>query len=251
MEGSPEVYRRAERNLITYKLRLYPTRTQAKLMAETIETCKLLYNDLLDDRNANHTKCFAQKKMLTAVRKEDKFLKAVHSQVLQDVTFRLDKAYSAFFAGLSQYPKFKRKGRYNSFTYPQLGGFKIVNGKLRLSKIGLVRAKFHRAIEGTPKTCTVIRDIDQWFACIPAETDSFEPIEQQRSNSVGVDLGVINLATLSNGRTFENPRYLDNSVTRIKTLQRRLSRKLKGSNNREKAKFLLAKGLEEGPRPTA
>ena len=118
------------------------------MINETIETCRLLYNNLLYDRIENRTECFAQKKILTAVRKDDKFLKAVHSQVLQDVAFRLDKAYGAFFARLSRYPKFKRKGRYNSFTYPQLGGFKIVDGKLRLSKIGLVKARLHRAIEG-------------------------------------------------------------------------------------------------------
>lgn len=224
--------------ITTYRFRLYPTRNQVRLINETIETCRLLYNNLLDDRIENRTKCFAQKKILTAVRKDDKFLKAVHSQVLQDVAFRLDKAYGAFFARLSRYPKFKRKGRYNSFTYPQLGGFKIVDGKLRLSKIGSVKMKLHRAIEGTAKTCTVIKDIDQWFACISAET---KPIEPQKGKAVGVDLGVMNLATLSNGRTFENPRHLDNSITRLKTLQRGLSRTKKGSNNREKAKVMLAK----------
>ncbi|MDG7023033.1 MAG: transposase [Nitrososphaerota archaeon] len=230
----------AERNLITYKFRLYPTKTQTRLMIETLETCRLLYNDLLNDRIENKTKAFEQKRALTVFRHGNKFLSAVHSQVLQDVVFRLDKAYGAFYAGLSRYPRFKRKDRYNSFKYPQVGGFKVVEGRLRLSKIGFVRAKFHRPLEGTPKTCTMIRDIDQWYACISAETEPIK-VESQTGKPVGVDLGVINLATLSNGRTFENPRYLDNSATKIMTLQRRLSRKKKGSANREKAKVLLAK----------
>ena len=80
----------------------------------------------------------------------------------QDVVFRLDQAFQAFFRGLTRFPKFKRRGRYNSFTYPQLGGFKRVEGdKLRLSMIGKVRVRLHRPISGLTKTCTIIRDIDQ------------------------------------------------------------------------------------------
>jgi putative transposase len=226
--------------LITYKFRLYPTETQATTMTETLETCRLLYNDLLDDRIQTRTKAFEQKRALTAFRHGNKFLTAVHSQVLQDVVFRLDKAYGAFYTGLSRCPKFKRKDRYNSFKYPQVGGFKVVGDRLRLSKIGLVKAKIHRPIEGTPKTCTIFRDIDQWYACISAETEPVK-LESRSGQPIGVDLGVLNLATLSNGRVFENSRHLDNSVTRVTTLQRSLSRKKKGSANRGKAKVLLAK----------
>ena len=147
--------------LITYKFRLYPTESQTRLMDETLETCRLLYNDLLDDRIQTKAAAFEQKRALTAFRHGNKFLSAVHSQVLQDVVLRLDKAYGAFFAGLGRYPKFKRRGRYNSFRYPQFGGFKIVDGTLRLSKIGLIRVRLHRPIEGLPKTCTIVRDIDQ------------------------------------------------------------------------------------------
>ncbi len=229
--------------MITYKFRLYPTKTQARLMNETLETCRLLYNDLLNDRIKNKTKVFEQKRAVTALRHCNKFLKAVHSQVLQDVVFRLDKAFNAFYACLSKYPKFKRKDRYNSFTYPQLGGFRVADGRLRLSKIGLVKIRLHRSIEGIPKTCTIIRDIDHWYACISMqlEPNLLEQKSGKPDNAVGVDLGILNLATLSNGIIFENPRHLDNSITRIITLQRRLSKKKKGSANREKAKILLAK----------
>jgi putative transposase len=228
--------------LITYKFRLYPSETQANLMNDTMETCRRLYNDLLDNRIRTGAQVFEQKRALTSRRKEDKFLSAVHSQVLQDVVFRLDKAFGAFHAGLSGYPRFKRNGRYNSFRYPQLGGFRIVGRRLRLSKIGLVKAMFHRPIDGAPKTCALIRDIDQWYACISCETDSPRASEpEEERGPVGVDLGVLKLATLSDGRVFENPRHLDNSVVRIMALQRRLSRKKKGSANREKAKVSLAK----------
>nr|WP_276977918.1 transposase [Ferrimicrobium acidiphilum] len=227
--------------LTTYRFRLYPTETQEHLMSDTLETCRLLYNGLLDDRIQTKAAAFEQKRALTAFRHGNKFLSVVHSQVLQDVVLRLDKAYGAFFAGLGRYPKFKRRGRYNSFRYPQIGGFKIVDGKLRLSKIGLIRARLHRPIEGLPKTCTIVRDIDQWYACISAETEPSKPVEPQNGRPVGVDLGVVNLATLSDGQVFENLRHLTDSIARIKSLQRRLSRKKKGSANRQKARVSLAK----------
>ncbi|MBI3022177.1 MAG: IS200/IS605 family element transposase accessory protein TnpB [Thaumarchaeota archaeon] len=227
--------------LTTYRLRLYPTRTQERLLNETLETCRLLYNRMLADRRENHTGFYEQKRVLVGLKKNSKHLRAVNSQVLQDVVLRLDKTYQAFFAGLAKRPRFKRKARYNSFRYAQLGGFRVIGKALRLSKIGSVKMKLHRPIDGTPKTCTVIRDIDQWYACISAKIGSSEPIEPQEGKAVGVDLGVVNLATLSNGRTFGNPRHLDRSIIRLKTLQRRLSRKKKGSNNGEKAKVMLAK----------
>lgn len=227
--------------MITHKFRLYPTDTQARLMKDTIETCRLLYNDLLDDRIRTGTRAFEQKRALTVHRRENKFLAAVHSQVLQDVVFRLDKAHGAFYAGLSRFPRFKRRGRYNSFTYPQLGGFRIVGKRLRLSKIGLVKVKLHRSIEGTLKTCTIIRDIDQWYACISCETESRGFAALKGDRPVGVDVGLLNFATLSDGRAFENPRFLSGSVERIKSLQKQLSRKRKSSNNRVKANVRLAK----------
>lgn len=130
--------------LTTYRFRLYPTKTQEHLMNETLETCRLLFNDLLADRRENHTGFYEQKRIIANMKSDNKFLKAVHSQVLQDVVLRLDKAYQAFFVGLARRPRFKRKNRYNSFRYPQLGGFRVIENRLRLSKIGSVRVKVHR-----------------------------------------------------------------------------------------------------------
>ena len=226
--------------LTTYRFRLYPTRTQESPLNETLETCRLLHNWMLAERREKHIGFHEQKKSLVELKKREKYLRAVHSQVLQDVVLRLDKTHHAFFMGLARRPRFKRKGRYNSFRYPQLGGFWVIGKTLRLSKIGSVKMKLHRPIEGMPKTCTIIRDIDQWYACISAAVES-KPIESREGEPVGVDLGVAKLATLSNGRIFENPRHLDNSITRLKTFQRGLSRTKRGSSNREKARVLLAK----------
>jgi len=212
-------------------------------MTETIETCRRLYNDLLNDRIQNHTGTFEQNRALTARRKGNKYLRQVHSQVLQDVTFRLGKAFGAFFGGLARFPRFKRRGRYNSFTYPQSGrkgGFKIIDGRLSLSMIGKVRMVLHRDIEGTMKTCTVVRDIDQWYACINVEKEDTKSVPSERP-SVGVDLGVTLFAALSDGTILQAPKLLKKSESEIKFLQRSLSRKQKGSKNREKAKVSLGK----------
>ncbi len=210
-------------------------------MNETLETCRILFNDMLADRRENKTGFYEQKKAIVSMKLGNKFLKAVHSHVLQDVVLRLDKAYEAFFVGLAKHPRFKRRGRYNSFRYPQFGGFRIFGDRLRLSKIGSIKMKVHRPIEGKPKTCAIIRDIDQWYACISAETRTHRPAGRVADRPVGVDLGITNLAALSDGTVFPNPRCLPMSVQQIKTIQRCLSRKTRGSNNRVKTRMALAK----------
>ncbi len=133
----------------TYKFRLYPTEEQVKKLEDTIGTCRHLYNDSLGERHVDWDVGFYEQKQLLTLRKQDnKYLKQVHSQVLQDVILRLDKAYQAFFKKLAKYPKFKRKGKYNSFTYPQYNnGWKIKdNNKLVLSCIGSIKIKMHRIL---------------------------------------------------------------------------------------------------------
>jgi len=100
-------------------LRLYPTNQQARRMCQTLETCRLLYNNLLDERIRIHSSYIHQKRELVNRKHDDKYLQSVYSQVLQDVALRLDKAYNTFFRGLGSFPRFKRKGRYKSFTYLQ------------------------------------------------------------------------------------------------------------------------------------
>jgi putative transposase len=213
------------------------------MMGETLETCRRLYNRLLDDRIENRTGAFAQKRALTERRRQDKYLKQAHSQVLQDVVFRLDKAFGSFFAGLSKFPKFKRKDRYNSFTYPQWGGFKIEKDgtKLHLSMIGRVRIRLHRQIVGRMKTCTIIQDIDQWYTCVTAESEALSLPSASVKPAMGVDFGVSSVVALSDGTVIPAPRFLKKSAAEIRALQKSLSRKLKGSKNRENAKARLAK----------
>ncbi len=214
------------------------------MMEQTLETCRRLYNDLLAERNEDRTGFFALQHSLVERKVNSKYLSAIYSQVLQDVNIRLDKAFQAFFAGLARHPRFKRKGRYNSFTYPQRGGFRINGDRLRLSKIGSMKVRLHREIIGTPKRCTVTKDLDQWYACLMVEQPELQrprqPADDPRA-PVGVDLGVLRVVTLSNDTRFENPHYLKIAEGKVTDLQRNLSRKRKESHNREKARTLLAK----------
>ncbi|MEW6605039.1 MAG: transposase [Thermoproteota archaeon] len=187
---------------------------------------------------------------------DNKYLKQVHSQVLQDVILRLDKAYQAFFKKLARYPRFKRKGKYNSFTYPQHNnGWKIIrdNKQLVLSCIGAIKIKMHRIPVGTLKRCTIIRDVDQWYACITAADDddsnaitiSTAKYDVSR-RSVGIDVGLLNWLTLSDGKVIPNNKLdFEAQAKKIKQLQRNLARKQKCSRNREKARIALAKAWRQ------
>ncbi|MDV3278283.1 MAG: transposase [Nitrososphaerales archaeon] len=226
--------------IVTYRFRLYPNKTQAHLMEQTLETCRRLYNDLLAERNEDGTGFYDLQHSLVERKGASKYLRAVHSQVLQDVNIRLDKAFQAFFAGLARHPRFKRSGRYNSFTYTQPGGFKIIGDRLKLSRIGSVKIKLHREIIGTPRRCAIIRDIDRWYVCVMVEQPELGQPPSPKP-AIGVDLGVLRVATLSDGTRFDNPRCLKTAESSVKKLQRSLSRKHKGSHSREKARMLLAK----------
>jgi putative transposase len=224
--------------LITYKFRIYPSTQRERRLNDTIETCRRLYNNFLEDRNENRTGLYEQKRQLVSLKRDNKYLKAVFSQVLQDVALRLDKTFQAFFTGLMKYPRFRKYGRYNSFTYPQLG-FKLKGSKLYLSKIGKVKIVLHRKISGFIKRITVIRDVDQWFVAL--FVDESNPTVKCADGKIGVNVGISSVAALSDGTLIENPRYLKESVQRIKSLQRKLSRKKKASQNREKTRITLAK----------
>ncbi|MBI2938070.1 MAG: IS200/IS605 family element transposase accessory protein TnpB [Thaumarchaeota archaeon] len=236
---------------LTYRFRLDPTKQQERVLRDTLETCRRLYNNLLDERINSGIGFYEQKRELTKRRKEDKYLKVVHSQVLQNVVMRLDESFQRFFTGLARFPKFRRQGKYSSFTYPQLGGFKVNGNRLKLSMIGDMKIRLHRPIDGSMKTCTIIRDIDQWYACITVKTEDdaaaipSSPINSEKPAVVGVDVGVSCLAALSDGMMLPNPRRLNKSVERIRRLQRELSRKKNGSNNRVRAKMRLEKAWRQ------
>ncbi|UED75429.1 RNA-guided endonuclease TnpB family protein [Brevibacillus sp. DP1.3A] len=237
--------------LRTYKFRIEPTKEQLEKISETLMYCRWLYNALLEQRIIAYKKFgvsltfYSQKKELPSLKKVCKEYNSVHSQVLQNVVERLDKAYQAFFRRLKHgekagFPRFKGMNRYHSFTYPQTG-FSLEGNHIYLSKIGLVRVKLHRQVQGTIKTCTVIAKNGRYYVCLSCEV---ETQIQTTGRWVGVDLGLQHLAITSDGYFYDAPKYLRRSERQLKKLHRILSRRKKGSTRRQKIVALLAKQYE-------
>jgi putative transposase len=237
--------------LKTFVYKLRPTPAQAAILTETVETCRHLYNHALHERKTAYQERgesigFArQSASLPALKRKSPYLPRVHSQVLQDVLHRVDRAFQAFFRRIKTgetpgYPRFKGKGWYDSLTYPQWGnGVKLDSGRLILAKIGAIRLHKDRPLDGTPKTCTIVRKADGWYASIACEV-VVSPLPPT-GKVVGIDVGLESFATLSNGTQIANPRYYRAAERKLKQAQRRLSGRVKGSNRRRKARELLAK----------
>jgi putative transposase len=141
-----------------------------------------------------------------------------------------------------KYPRFKRREKYNSFTYPQYGGFRLKDNKLALSYIGAIKFKIHKIPMGTLKRCTIIRDVDQWYACITTDDNVEKAVNKvDVTKPVGIDVGLLNWLALSNGNVIQNTLNFEAQAKKVKKLQLNLARKKKGSKNRDKASIQLAK----------
>jgi putative transposase len=218
---------------------------------QTLEVCRELYNAALQERRDAWQVCkknityYDQTKELTEVRQIREDVQAIPVTVTRSPLDRIDKAFKAFFKGIKEgkakvgYPRFKSRSRYNSFTYTR-DGFKLEDNKLRLSKIGSVRLHLSRKIEGKIKTCTIKRQVDGWFVIFAVEENQC-PYVPKTGNTVGLDVGIENFATLSTGEAIENPKLYRAAERALKTAQRSVSRKKRGSTNRKKAVRLLAK----------
>ncbi len=235
----------------TYRYRLYPNKAQKQALAKTLDTCRHLYNDSLAERKQTYEEtgktpsCYTQIKAVAETKKTNFYYQAVYSQVLQDVLRRLDKSFKAFFRRVklgekAGYPRFKGNDRYDGITYPQ-SGFKIKDRRLHLSKVGAIRIFQHRPIEGVIKTCTIRRDNTQWHACFVVERPDQMPETRTPENPIGIDVGLKNLITLSNGERIAPPKFFRASEQKLAVAQRLLSRKKKGSCNRIKQRVKAAK----------
>ncbi len=233
-----------------YKFRLYPTRKQVQVLAWMLDRCRELYNAAVQERRDAYRMTgksityYDQANQLPEIKEIRGEYQDIHSQVLQDVLRKVDKSFKAFFARCKRgdtpgFPRYKGKGHFDSFTYPQVGFSLTHDNRVCLSKIGSVKLKLHRQIRGTIKTCTIKREGDSWFVVFACEVDH-EPLEESYE-AVGIDLGLLHFATLSDGSTIENPRYYRKAEKRLQRLQQALSRKKRGSTRRHKAVKQVAK----------
>jgi len=139
------------------------------------------------------------------------------------------------------YPRFQGRNRYDSFTYPQTGGFSLTHdSRVCLSKIGSIKVKMHRPIEGKMKTATIKHEAGHWDVIFSCEVAQPEPLPVVESE-IGIDLGVTHFAALSDGTFIESPRYSRQAQKKLEKLQQALSRKKRGSHRRKKAVKQVAK----------
>jgi putative transposase len=236
----------------TFKYKLMPTPEQERTMATVVWRCRELYNAGLQERTAAWEQCrvcvsFAmQSAQLPAIKEVRQESAEIDAQVLQDVLHRLDKAFAAYFRRVKAgerpgYPRFQGVDRYHSFTYPQVGahgGAALDGGMLRLSKIGRIALRLHRPIEGTPKTVTISREADGWYACISCADVPIEPLPAT-GHETGIDVGLTVFLITADGEVVENPRHYRTAERALRKAQRRVARRKKGSHRRRKAVVLL------------
>lgn len=233
----------------TMKYRLFPTKHQQRLLDDTLETCRVIYNQTLAHRKEaweqrqDTLSLYKTNTLLTQWKQERPSLTSVHSQVLQNAQERVDLAYKAFFRRVKAgekpgYPRFRGPGRYDSFTFKQ-SGFRIQDSLVSLSKIGHIRMVLHRPIEGRIKTVTIRRTpTGKWYVCLSVEVEplTLEPCEL----AVGIDVGLSHFATMSTGDHIANPRFFRTDEHALAKAQRRLAKEAKGMPARTKRRKVVA-----------
>ena len=239
--------------LRAYKYRIYPTEEQKVLLAKTFGCCRFVYNWALNlkiEAYRQEKKSIAYKevqdRMVNELKKENQWLTEVNSQALLNSIRNLDTAYKNFFRDTHAigFPKFKSRKSKQSFQCPQHCSVDFKKGTLSIPKAKDIPAVLHRRFKGTVKTVTVsMTPSGKYFASVLVDTDIQElpasPV--QGDTALGIDLGIKSLAVCSDGRTFDNPKNLQHSLDRLALLQKRLSRKQKGSANRNKARIHVAR----------
>jgi len=238
----------------TYKYKLKPTPAQERQLEEVLWHCRRLYNTALEQRitlwkQRGITRSqYAQEAELKDLRADLPEYAAIHSHVSQDVLARLNKTYQDFFRRIRVgqtpgFPRFHGRNRYHSFTFKEFGNgarLDLDEGFLVLSNIGRVALHWSRPMEGTPKTVTISQDADGWYVCLSCADVPRQPLAPT-GQVIGIDLGLESFATLADGTMIHNPRCYRRAERRLKTAQRRVARRKKGSNRRRKAVKLLAK----------
>lgn len=237
-------------NRRTYRYRLFPTAAQVEILDRQLGVCCELYNAALQERRdcyraTGKSIAFpAQSSQLPGIKADRPDVGEVFSQVLQDVLHRVDKTFKAFFGRVRRgekkvgFPRWRSRRRYDSLTYPQMG-FTLEDRHVNVSKIGRVKIKLHRPVEGRVKTLSLKREAGKWYALFSCEVDA-APLPAS-DEAVGIDVGLTAFATLSDGSEIANPRYARKAAAAVRRAQRKVARRKERGNGRRKAVVLLQK----------
>lgn len=247
----------------TFRYRLSPTRTQLAQLTRTLDFTRELYNAALQERREAYRKCgvsrstFEQQRCLTEVREVRPEFAEVHSHVLQTTLERLGLAFGSFFRRVktgqkSGYPRFKGKGWWDSFAFKECsvgnaqswkwttcGRPDDTRRRINIPKVGKVRIKMHRPLEGRPKRLTIKREGTEWYAVYTCDVEKV--MLPENTSVIGIDVGTRYLYTDSEGHHEPNARSLQKAQRKITLHSQSLSRKKRGSKRRKKAKALLGK----------
>ena len=252
---------------LNYAYRIYPDVSQEKELLDWLEICRGVYNYALRERKEwiNSRKCkvnacslhceyiipadqpfpdyYKQKKALTQAKKEYPSLKRVQSQVLQEVMGRLDKAFNFFWKRSFGFPRFKKYGQYRSINFPQFKENPVTGHQLKLPKIGSVLINLHRPIPDgfVVKKVQIVKKASGWYAVICIQSDVKIPSPKHQGKSLGIDLGLEKFIATSQQELIARPKFFVELQSKLRWLQRRLSKKQKGSKNWHKAREKVAK----------
>lgn len=233
------------KRLQAYKFELMPDGAQVRQMARFAGACRFVFNKALALQNSNHEAggkfigYVAMAKLLTGWRNgpETPWLKDAPVHPLQHALKDLERAYKNFFAKQARFPRFKKRGERSSFRYPDPKQFKLDEGNARifLPKLGWVRYRKSREVQGQLCNVTVSERAGRWFVSIQTEREVSAPVPVATS-AVGIDMGVARFATLSDGAFLAPLSSFKRHEVRLARYQRRMARKVKGSRNWHKAK---------------
>ena len=229
-----------------YKFRIYPNEQQEELIKKTFGCVRLIYNRCIAAHKAAYEadgtslNYYDFARNIIQWKRTDKFLCEVDAVALQSAARAADCAYKHFWREKWKYPKFKAK-RYAKQSYTTKQCIHVFEDYVKLPKLKRVKCDVSRPIEGRILSATITRNKSGKYFVTILCTDIEPQTLPKTGKSVGVDLGVNVLATLSDGTVIPNPKYYVASQKRLKRLHRKLSRKPKGSKNRDKATQKWAK----------
>ena len=253
--------------ILNYRYRIYPDAQQTELLDEWFETCRVSYNyalrelkDWIASRKCPIDRCsktseyimaadypfpgyHQQQNNLPEAKKKFPRLKTVQSQVLQTNIRRLHDSWDAFQKRGYGFPRFKKYGQMKSILFPQFKTNPLTDFQVRLPKIGRVQINLHRPIpEGfVIKQVRVVKKAVGWFAVIAIESDFELTSSIPHGHAIGVDVGLLSYVATSDWYIEPRPKFFKTAYSRLKVLQKRLSKKQKRSKNYEKARIKVAK----------
>ena len=231
-------------NLVAYKFRLYPNKSQKEYFSKCFGCVRFFYNKSLSDMIEYHKSHKGFKNITPATYKNEyPFLKEVDSFALCNAQLNRNSAYKAFFKGQNNFPKYKSKKNDQSYTTNMINNnikFSDNNRYISIPKCKRIRIKKHRDFSGVIKSATISKSTDdKYYISILVETE-IKPLERN-DNSIGLDLGVKDLLITSNGLKYKNHKYLAKSEKKLAREQRKLSHMVKGSSNRDKQRIKIAR----------